>query len=62
MLASHSDVLRGLSRVPAPLTSAELKDKFLSLFVSGTGTRDEPLRTFAGEGMVMRSCTVFVKR
>ena len=60
MLASHSDVLRGLSRVPAPLTSAELKINSFP-FVSGTGTRDEPLRTFAGEGMVMRFCTVFVK-
>ena len=30
MLASHGDVLRGSSRVPAPRTSAELKDKFLS--------------------------------
>ena len=29
MLASHADVLRGSSRVPAPRTSAELKDKFL---------------------------------
>ena len=29
-LASHADVLRGSSRVPAPRTSAELKDKFLS--------------------------------
>ena len=29
-IASHADVLRGSSRVPAPLTSAEPKDKFLS--------------------------------
>ena len=29
-LASHAHVLRSLSRVPAPLTSAEPKDKFLS--------------------------------
>ena len=29
-LASHVDALRGLSRVPAPRTSAEQKDKFLS--------------------------------
>ena len=29
-MASHADVLRGSSRVPAPLTSAEPKDKFLS--------------------------------
>ena len=29
-LASHADVLRGSSRVPAPRTSAEPKDKFLS--------------------------------
>ena len=29
-LASHADVLRGSSRVPAPRTSAEQKDKFLS--------------------------------
>ena len=28
-IASHADVLRGSSRVPAPLTSAERKDKFL---------------------------------
>ena len=30
MLASHADDLRGSSRVPAPRTSAELNDKFLS--------------------------------
>ena len=29
-LASHADVLRGSSRVPAPRTSAEQKDNFLS--------------------------------
>ena len=29
-LASHVDVLRGLSCIPAPQTSAELKDIFLS--------------------------------
>ena len=29
-LASQADVLRGSSRVPAPRTSAEPKDKFLS--------------------------------
>ena len=29
-VASHADVFRGWSRVPAPRTSAELKDKFLS--------------------------------
>ena len=29
-LASHADVLRGSSRVPALLTSVEPKDKFLS--------------------------------
>ena len=29
-LASHADVLRGSSRIPAPRTSAELKEKFLS--------------------------------
>ena len=29
MIAPHADVLRGSSRVPAPRTSAELKDKFL---------------------------------
>ena len=29
-LASHADVLRGASRVPAPLPSAEPKDQFLS--------------------------------
>ena len=29
-LASHVDVLRGSSCIPAPQTSAELKDKFLS--------------------------------
>ena len=29
-LASPTDVLRGLSRVPAPQTSAEPEDKFLS--------------------------------
>ena len=30
VLASHADVLRASSRVPAPRTSAEPKDKFLS--------------------------------
>ena len=35
-VASQADVLRGSSRVPAPLTS-------------GSGTRDEPLRTSAWE-------------
>ena len=30
LVASHADVLRVSSRVPAPRTSAELKDKFLS--------------------------------
>ena len=34
LLASHEDVLRGSSRVPAP-------------DVPGAGTRDEPLRTSA---------------
>ena len=29
-LASHADVLRGSSRVPAPRKSAEPKDKFIS--------------------------------
>ena len=29
-LASHADILRGSSHVPAPRTSAELKDKFVS--------------------------------
>ena len=29
-IASHADVVRGSSRVPAPRTSAESKDKFLS--------------------------------
>ena len=29
-LASHADILRGSSRVPAPRTSAEQKDKFPS--------------------------------
>ena len=29
-VASHVDILRGSSRVPAPRMSAELKDKFLS--------------------------------
>ena len=37
LLASHADVFRGSSRVPAPLT------------FSGAGTRDEPLRTSAWE-------------
>ena len=32
-LASHTDVLRGSSPVPAPRTSAEPKDKFLSHFL-----------------------------
>ena len=31
LVYSHADVLRGSSHVPAPLTSAEPKDKFLSL-------------------------------
>ena len=45
---SPADVLRGSSRVPAPLTS-----------VSGAVTRDEPLRTSAGEanGVDARICT-----
>ena len=30
-IAHHADVFRGSPRVPAPLTSAEPKDKFLSL-------------------------------
>ena len=30
VVASHVDVLRGSSRVPAPRTFGELKDKFLS--------------------------------
>ena len=30
LLASHADVLRASTRVPAPRTSAELKNKFLS--------------------------------
>ena len=30
VVASHADVLRGSSRVPAPRTSGELQDKFLS--------------------------------
>ena len=30
LIASHADILRGSSRVPAPRTSAEPKDKFLS--------------------------------
>ena len=38
-LASNADVLRGSSRVPAPTN------------VRGTGTRDEPLRTSAGEAI-----------
>ena len=29
-IASHADVLRGLSQVPVPRTSAETEDKFLS--------------------------------
>ena len=29
-VASHAEVLRGSSCVPAPLTSAELRDEFLS--------------------------------
>ena len=29
-VASHVDILRGSSRVPAPRMSAELKDKFFS--------------------------------
>ena len=45
---SPADVLRGSSRVPAPLTS-----------VSGAGTRDEPQRTSAWEanGVDARICT-----
>ena len=30
LVTSHADVLRGSKRVPAPRTSAEPKDKFLS--------------------------------
>ena len=32
LVTSHADVLRGSKRVPAPRTSAEPKDKFLSNF------------------------------
>ena len=39
ILASHADVLRGSSRVPAPISRA--------------GTRDEPLRTSAWEAIVI---------
>ena len=38
LVASHADVLRGASSVPAP---------------RGAGTRDEPLRTFAWEAMFL---------
>ena len=38
-LASHADVLKGSSRVPAPRTSAELNEKFLS-HCSQISTRD----------------------
>ena len=41
-LASHADVLRGSSRVPAP--------------VRGAGTRDEPLRTSAWEAIESIPC------
>ena len=49
-VASHAHVLRASSRVPPPR-------------VSGTGTRDEPLRTSAGAAiqsmaiLLLRSCT-----
>ena len=42
-LASHADVLRGSPRVPVPITT-----------VSGTGMRDEPLRTSAWEAIKTR--------
>ena len=42
-VASHADVLRGSSRVPAPPMSEHLSK------VRGAGTRDEPLRTSAWE-------------
>ena len=63
-VASHADVLRRSSRVPTPLTSADLSvdnrsrlpDLTSALWtfrnfalVSGAGTRDEPLRTSAWE-------------
>ena len=41
-VASHADVLRGSSRVPAP---------------RGAGTRDEPLRTSAGEARSTIDCS-----
>ena len=41
-IASHAEVLRASSRVPAPRTSADVR---------GAGTRDEPLRTSAWEAM-----------
>ena len=41
-LASHADVLRGSSRVPAP--------------VSGAGTRDEALRNVCVGGYLMACC------
>ena len=41
-IASHADVLRGSSRVPASRTSADVR---------GAGTRDEALRTSAWEAI-----------
>ena len=46
ILASHADVLRGSSRVPAPISRA--------------GTRDEPLRTSAWEAIVILAPRVFL--
>ena len=44
LLASHADVLRGSSRVPAP---------------RGAGTRDEPIRTSAWEARFLPNSLFF---
>ena len=46
ILASHADVLRGSSCVPAPISRA--------------GTRDEPLRTSVWEAIVILAPRVFL--
>ena len=49
IVASHADVLRGSSRVPAPRNQ-----------VSCEGTRDEPLRTSAWEAITIVVATRLV--
>ena len=51
-VASHADVLRGSSRVPAPPMSGEHLSK-----VCGAGTRDQPPKNICVEGYQTCNCT-----